>query len=183
MKIKVIITILAILILCGVNPAQADVVNPNSVVVNDIAYYFQTDKFVYNLDEEVEMLFRVTNLTEYTVNFGKTSIPPFCYTFIVTDENNNEIWYWPRTVPLPPPMDYVLGPYESRQNQQIWNMMNDNGTTETNDDFPVEPGLYNVTGYLRAGEIIPVSVSIEIIPEPTTVFLLGFGGLLLRKRI
>ena len=55
--------------------------------------------------------------------------------------------------------------------------MNDNGTGLPDDDFLVNPGIYDVIGELDlvSGERVPVSVSIQIIPEPSTLGLLGIG--------
>jgi hypothetical protein len=44
-------------------------VNSNSIIQDDIEYYIQTDKSVYNLGEDVEMLYRVTNLRSEDVEF------------------------------------------------------------------------------------------------------------------
>ena len=71
--------------------------------------------------------------------------------------------------------------------KKIWNMMNDNGTYQHDDDFPIGPGSYNITGQLRLSNTysdrkVPVSVSIEVIPEPATILLFGLGGLMFRKR-
>lgn len=50
-------------------------------------------------------------------------------------------------------------------------------------DFPVNPGIYDVIGELDllSGERVPVSVSIEIIPEPASILLFAFGALLVRS--
>ncbi len=49
--------------------AKANLVNSNSIVEDDIEYYMQTDKDVYDLGENVEMLYRVTNLGSEDVSF------------------------------------------------------------------------------------------------------------------
>ncbi len=179
-----IITIVLVLSLAGYT--SATLVNSNSVVEDGIEYYIQTDKSVYNLSEDVEMLYRVTNLTENPVDIEGVLDCEYGWAhFIITDDDNNEIWQW---LHGPPPCDWItlhLNPNESKEYQKIWDMMNDNGTYQYDDDFPIGPGLYNIMGELfRDGgyERVPVSVPIEIIPEPATILLLALGSLFLRKR-
>ena len=175
----------------GTGSLRAEVVtlapNSNSVVEGGIEYYIQTDKAVYNLGENVEILYRVTNVTENPIYLGEGPSWSYCYRSIVEDDADNGVWQWPGLqLPTMPPIDFVLGAYGSRECERLWNMMNDNGTFELpSDDFPVPSGLYTVTGELyfySSYEKVPVSVSIEIIPEPSTILLLGLGVLLLKKR-
>ncbi len=164
--------------------ARATFVNPNSVVEDGIEYYLQTDKFVYDLGEDVEMLYRVTNVSENPVDIGMVLIGPWC-NFTITDDDNTDIWQYLRGLPPSGWEPLILDPYEFKEYQISWDMMNDNGTQSPSDDYPVGTGLYNITGELilsAAYERVPVSVSIEIIPEPATLLLFGLGGLMLRKR-
>jgi hypothetical protein len=81
-----------------------------------------------------------------------------------------------------------FAPYESKEFQTAWNMMNYNGTLlEEYDDFPVGPGIYDVVGEVALWpkvDRIPVNVTISIIPEPATMLLMSGGiiGLLIRSR-
>jgi hypothetical protein len=52
-------------------PCAAEIVS-NSMIVDDIEYYMQADDSIYDLSEDVEMLYRVTNLSseEVTFSFG-----------------------------------------------------------------------------------------------------------------
>ena len=174
-----------IVILAIAGCAKATLVDSNSIVVDDIEYYIQTNKSVYNLGENVEMLYRVTNISENPVDIGMVINCAWAWShFVITDDDNNEIWQY---LHGPPPCGWImlhLEPDEFREYQKTWDMMNDNGTYQHDDDFPVGPGSYNIMAELELDggyERVPVSVSIEIIPEPATVLLLGFGGLLLRK--
>ena len=166
--------------------AKANLVNPNSVVEDGIEYYMQTDKSVYDLGENVEILYRVTNVSENPVDIGMVLRGGGWCDFFVTDDDNTDIWQWMRVMP---PADWEmlhLEPHEFRERQIIWDMISDNATPfDRSDDYPVGPGSYNITGELVLDggyERVPVSVSIEIIPEPSTLFLLGLGALILRKR-
>lgn len=174
---------IAILALAGC--AKANLVNSNSIIEDGIEYYIQTDKAVYDLGEIVEILYRVTNVTENPISLGVGHWWPDCYGSIIKDNTDNEVWFYPRVFPTVPPTSFGLGAYGLRECERIWNMVNDNGTWLEFDDFPVPPGLYTVTGKLwlyDPYEKVPVSVSIEIIPEPSMLLLLGFGGLALLRR-
>ncbi len=165
--------------------AKATLVNSNSIVQDGIEYYIQTDKAVYDLGESVEILYRVTNVTENPISLGVGPQWPECYTSIVKDDADSEVWRLPWNYTIVPHMSFGLGAYSSVEKERLWNMMNENGTDLEFDDFPVPPGLYTVTGKLwldSSYETVPVSISIEIIPEPATVLLLGLGVLLLKRR-
>lgn len=158
--------------------------NSSSVVEGGIEYYIQTDKAVYNLGENVEILYRVTNLTDNPVSIGEKSLFSPDYDVIITDDGDTKVWQYILTLPPPPtPPEttmFHLEPYESKDYQTTWDLTNDNGTSDRTDDLPVDPGMYNVTGELNLyfwEEIVPVSVSVETIPEPATFLLLGLGGL------
>ena len=178
---------IAILALAGC--AKANLVNSNSIIEDGIEYYIQTDNAVYDLGESVEILYRVTNLTDNPVSIGEKSLFSPDYDVIITDDGDTKVWQYVLTLPPPPcPPEttmFHLEPYESKEYQTIWDLTNDNGTSNRTDDFPVAPDMYNITGELNLffwEKIIPVSVSLEIIPEPGMLLLLGFGGLALLRR-
>jgi len=160
--------------------ARAALVDSNSIIEDNIEYYIQADKSIYNLGESVEILYRVTNLGEDPVILGISKRSPYCYEFFITDENNNHVWKWPWDVPISS-ANFSLGPYESREYQFAWNMINDNGTLGNGDDYTVSPGTYEISGGLFITPPKPnLSVLIQIIPEPATIALLGVGGFILR---
>jgi len=175
---KIILTILAVLVLGTVQLAKATPVDSNSIFKDDIEYYIQTDKAIYDLGETVEMLYRVTNLGIEDVTFE------FAYqqqcSFEVWDAETR-IWGWPKQV-NPAGSIFTLQPGEFKEYLKDWDMMNDNAGTL------VTPGNYDVTGRLAYFPIhdryVPVSVQIEIIPEPSTLLLLGVSlvGLLACNR-
>ena len=186
---KTIITIL--IVLCTAAISEATLVNSNSIVQDGIEYYIQTDKAVYNLGENVEILYRVTNLTDNPVSIGEKSLFSPDYDVIITDDGDAKVWQYILTLPPPPtPPEttvFHLEPYESKEYQTTWDLTNDNGTSDRIDDFPVDPGMYNITGELNLyfwEKIVPVSVSVEIIPEPTAITLLGAGflGIILARK-
>ena len=191
MKQTRVFVLLLILVVAGcAKEAKAALVDSNSVVKDGIEYYIQTDKSVYNLDlgEEAQILYRVTNLTENPVDLGTVfDAQSWWYDFLITDDSGTEVWWYPRTFPLRIPTPFNLDPYESKQAEKTWGLINDNGTWLTGDDFPVGTGIYSIHGeiFLYSGERVPVSVNVEVVPEPGTLSLLGAGLIgitLIRKR-
>jgi len=157
--------------------AKATLVDSNSIVRDGIEYYIQTDKSVYDLGESVEMLYRITNLGVEDVTFG------FKYqqqcSFEVWD-GETRIWYWPGRV-NPAGSGFTLQPGEFKEYFKDWDMIDYSGIL-------INPGIYDVTGALMRlapgyeDRYVPVSVQIEVIPEPATILLLGLGVLLLKAR-
>jgi len=132
-----------------------------------IEYYIQTDKAVYNLGENVEILYSVTNMSGNPVDIGMVLNCYYWCHFMVTDDHNTDIWQHFRIIPPCGDIMFSLDAYESRECQISWDMISDNGTFfEHDDDYPVGPGSYNITGELErldGGERFPVSVSIIIL--------------------
>jgi hypothetical protein len=141
-------------------------VNSNLVVKDRIEYYIQTDKSVYHLGEDIQMLYRVTNLTENPVDVGEILCGGTPH-FAITDDDNNDIWQYFRVIP---PCGYKmlhLGPYQSKELRKSWDMTNDNGTVWPHDDYLVTPGRYKITGELELDggyERVPLSLYIVITP-------------------
>ena len=172
----------------GIAPFALADINSNSIINNGVEYYIQTDKSVYDLGGNVNILYRVSNLTAENVILGDViDDPPAYYDFRVT-QGDNRIWRYPYMSGVMEPTYFSLGPYETKEFQTFWDMMNYNGTfVEEYDDFLVSPGMYNVVGEVALwpkSDRIPVNVSVEIIPEPSSLLLFGAGliGLLARNR-
>ena len=183
-KIKCILMVL-FLILGAPLAARATLVDSNSIIQDGIEYYIQTDRFAYDVGENVEILYRVTNLTANSIDIGIAPTYLWC-DFIITNNNNTDIWQWIRSMPPCRYEEFYLFPYESKEFQITWDMISDNGTFGNHsDDYLIGPDSYHITGYLTAlsgYEIVPVSVSIEVIPEPATLLLLCLGGIILKSR-
>ena len=172
------------LVLLGVGiitaPAAAEILS-NSIIVDDIEYYMQTDDSVYNLGEDIEMLFRVTNLREEDVTISCSRGPEFNF-WVQKDEETIwtqiQWWHW-----FSPGVEILAGEFEERI--YTWDMIGD-------DENPVGIGTYNVVGVMYNefwndfyyGNPVPseVPVEITIVPEPTTLLLFALGGLMLRRK-
>ena len=69
--------------------ATANLVDSNSIIEDDIEYYLQTDKAVYDLGENVELLYRITNLSDGDVTF---SFPHFPEWNFWVEKDGEHIW-------------------------------------------------------------------------------------------
>ena len=159
--------------------AKATLVNSNSIVQDGIEYYIQTDKAVYDLGENVEILYRVANLTDVSVNLGTLlPDPPDNYDLRIM-QGDEQIWWYPYIAITLVIRDFILQPLETKEFQTNWNMMNDNGTPWLlDDDFMITPVTHDLVGEVAlwaVDERVPVSVSIDVIPEPATLLLFGAG--------
>jgi len=138
------------------------VVNSNSIVNDGIKYYIRTDKHAYHLGEEVQMLYRVTNLKSEDVKFVFSQSPEWNFWVKKYGEN---IWkavngWWLMGT------SFTLTPGEHKEYSHAWDMRDSEGQL-------INAGFYMVTGGFDAGadEFDPefygyskVSVSIEITP-------------------
>lgn len=172
MKRKIVkITALAVIMWFS-TAANATTVNWNAIEVNDIEYYMQTDKAVYNLGENVEMLYKVTNLSNANVTFSFGGDPE--WNFWVEKDGEN-IWtavqgWWLIG------SGFTLSPNEFKEYTYEWNM-------QDNEEDLVNLGEYDVIGGLDGGtsisskkwEFTEVAVPITIVPEPCslTLFITG----------
>ena len=140
--------------------------NSNSVVKDGIEYYMETDKAVYDLGEQVEILYRVTNRTEVPMEIVGILNCYYAADLVITDADNMDIWEYHRVIPPCGWTTLHLEAHESKEYQKTWNMMNDNATLEPGDDFPIGPGSYHITGELELSggyQRVPVALDIEII--------------------
>ena len=139
--------------------------NANSIVQDNIEYYIQTNKAVYDMRENVQMLYRVTNVNEENVQFIFIYGPLDNTCDWMVDEDELRIWD-NLDRPGTGMMTYLgLGPSQSYEYTNTWDMTDKNGDN-------ISSGNYTVTGVLgyppSYERYVPVSVSIDIIQEPKT---------------
>ena len=164
-------------------PAQATLVDSNSIIQDGIEYYMQTDESIYDLGENVEMLYRVTNLGDEDVMFLFNCGPADDRCDYLVDQNGERIWDNLRRPHTRAFSYFTLNALESMEFTLSWDM------TDL-DDNQIVPGYYDITGVLGnldidyADRYVPVSVYIQVVPEPATLFLVGSGlvGVLSRNR-
>lgn len=146
----------------------------DSIVEDGIEYYIQTNKSIYDLGEDVEMLYRVTNLRDEDVLIGCSRSGEFN---LWVQENGETIWalaHWFKWYSL----GVELSAGELKEISRNWDMKDDDGVL-------VEPGIYNVVGVMynepwnyynnRGYTITEVGFPITIIPEPGSLAILGMG--------
>ncbi|MHC5073520.1 MAG: PEP-CTERM sorting domain-containing protein [Planctomycetota bacterium] len=175
-KIKFIIScITVILIILG--QANGTLVNSNSIVVDEIEYYMQTDKAVYDLGEEVDMLYRVTNLGAEEVTFHFTDLVTHYFT---AKYDGNLIWDAPK-VGLPAESEFVLQQNEYVKYYESWDMFDNLGLLITPDNYEIT-GSFHPVLLIEKDRYVPVSVFINVVPEPTTLLFFGLGALALLRQ-
>lgn len=176
--------VVAVFLLLVLGTVQIAMATPdsNSIIVDGIEYYIQTDKPVYNLGENVEMLYRVTNLGDESVTFSFGWDP--VYQFWV-EQDEEEIWRAIGTR-LPIVLNLTLNPGEFREFPDsflppnfAWNMRDNGGNLVDLGNYNMIGGLYDSLGNY---DYTKVAVSIEIIPEPASFLLLALGGFIFRAK-
>ncbi|MBW8000596.1 MAG: hypothetical protein FVQ80_01060 [Planctomycetes bacterium] len=153
MKTKLL---LIVIVLTLASPLVNAAIVSNSIIVNDIEYYIQTDKAVYTLGEDVEMLFRATNLKEEDTIIYCYQSPEINF-FVQQDDLT--VWLLNHFFLAHSP-GIEIPASESKQWAWTWDKKDDIG-------HPLGVGTYNVFGimYASSGDI-DVGVEIAIVPEP-----------------
>ena len=164
-KVKTTLALLCFLL--GACVSSRTPMSNNATVEEDgIEYYLKSDKSSYALGESVQIRYRVTNKTDKVKELGSVPNCEYCVQQFQIKLRGKEMWKSCRVIPPCGTKTFRLNPYESWEYSDVaWNMVNDNGTLEPDDDFPVVPGVYTITGKLWSLEDnsrVPVSISIEI---------------------
>ncbi len=168
-RIKITFTLMP-LILCIALIPSVTLADSNSIIKDDIEYYMRTDKSVYTLGETVQMFYRVKNLGNQAVYFGFSTNKQYHFR---VKSGGEHIWQMD-TAANDIMTHFILQPGRSKKFNEIWNMVNDNGTRGESDDYPVGVGSYQVIGelYLPMPEHhVPVPVSIEIVAPPIEAYV------------
>ena len=179
MKRRIVSITALTIIVCFSSYVSAEPVNWNAIEVNDIEYYMQTDKSVYESGEDVEMLFRVTNLGTETVTFMFGGSPEWNFW---VEQNDDPVWqavegWYTQIVWL------TLDSSEYKEYPYLWDMRD-------SEDILVGYGEYNVIGGFDAGtsldnrmwEFTEVAVPVTIIPEPSSLAIFIAGLSILAKK-
>ena len=177
MKTRLWKIILAILLL----PVCADAtVNSNSKVLDEIEYYVQTDKFIYQLSDHVEMLYKITNLSEQSITFTLPQSPVWNFW---AEKDSAQIWQgWWTGFSVVTHLTIATGesrmfPMSSENPPFKWNLKDNNGNVVGIDNYDIIGGLYSQSGNY---DYTKISVPIVIIPEPTSLIFLSIGLPILR---
>jgi hypothetical protein len=139
--------------------------NSASAEKDGLAYYMETDKIIYSLDESVKILYRVTNGTKMTRELGVVPDCDYCICQFHITQGNEDIWRSCRVLPPCGFREFWLSPGGSWEWSVTWDMTNDNGTLEPDDDYPILQGAYSIVAEFHPSDGIitpPLSLSIEI---------------------
>jgi len=178
----------AVLVLLGVGNVRATLVlegtgreysalgNSNSKVIDEIEYYLELDKSIYEQGENVEMLYRVTNFKDENVTFRFPSTAQ--WNFLV-DNNENIIWSAAETFTWIS-TEFLLKPGENKTITYTWDM-------KINQSNLLDVGKYNVVGRLDGDsgfyDFTKLGVEMEVVPEPASILLtIGIGGIVIRRK-
>jgi hypothetical protein len=148
------------LIFASASCTATSVQNKMSTEKDGLEYSLETDKHSYRLGEDVGISFRVKNKTDQVKELGTIINCEYCMCQLQITMNDEDVW---RNCRVPPPCGqkvFLLSPGESWEYAAVWKMIHDNGTLEPEDDFPVSPGKYRVTGELL-GEKVFVLIEIK----------------------
>jgi len=147
---------------CKKNPVESEpesILNINSIIKDNIKYYVQTDKKIYSFGEEVEMMYKVTNLRDENVNFGFSSSKQYHFK-VKTD--HQIVWEMEMDgIPEQVPSYFTLQPNESKEFNEVWGLVKD-----LKYEIPIVIGNYQVIGELWVSDsnyYVPLSVPVEII--------------------
>jgi hypothetical protein len=172
MKAKLFLMVIVIALATSL--VNAELIS-TSMVVDDIEYYIQANDSVYDLGEDVEMFFSVTNLGSETLSFG-TSYP--IIDIIISEKTGevyNEIWNWSWDEFFHTgPVLFKLEPGAPVELNGTWSQINLNNSGSVIDHTQVSAGIYEVSGYFNPTET-SVAMDITIVPEPCSILLLGLG--------
>jgi len=148
--------IVASVLLAGAAGTAMSAPDSNSIVIDDIEFYVETDKSIYYLGENVQMLYRLTKLGFPSTTILCHQAPPLN---LVVLKDGKTVWMkvqgWYQVM-----VDLQLFPKIPVEITSSWDMNDVNGV-------PVEPGTYDVLGVIYDCSGIPdVGVQITILPEP-----------------
>ena len=151
--------------------------NSNSMVIDDIEYYFELDKSIYERGENVEMLYRVTNLKDQNVTFQFSTTLQNKFWI---DKNDSNIWEAPflgYTIPT----EFTLAPGDNKTFTYTWDMEISPGVLLDVGDYIALGGLYDGPGYY---DFTKVGVAMEVVPEPLSITFLMFGltGIICKRK-
>ena len=169
-------------IILGIAPLAMATPDSNSIIIDGIEYYIQTDKSVYSLGENVEMRYRITNLRDEDVTFSCFELPVYQFR---AEQDEVQIWSAP-IVRLPVSVVLTLQPGEFRMFPNdfpppfIWNMRDYGNDLVGIGNYNIIGGLYD--GQLDVFDYTEIGVSIEIVPEPSTILLISLGLVGIRKK-
>jgi len=168
---KLVFLVLGYALTCPlVYPAEA-IGSTSTEIIDGLELFIQTDKSVYELGQEAQVVHRLTNLQETAVSFTCSEDP--CWNVLVYENNEGLDLYWDLILAgtdvwarnrsfAHVVWTYTLGPGEFVEYNTVWDLTDYEGNL-------VALGTYEVAGFTPGPAI---STSVNVIPEPATLVLL-----------
>ena len=170
---------------------RATIVDANAVE-EGLEYYIRIDKGVYDLEETIEMLCKITNVGNETLNVCDLDI--YTLSLKLTRPQGDILfspYFGPPFPPMPPGLPDIITLNPGEYIETRWHITL--CRWGTNGEWVEEPfsivGQYSVTSKYNGYEPGPITLQPDaldfaIIPEPASIALLGVGlaSLLLRKK-
>jgi hypothetical protein len=165
--------------------AQATFVDANAVE-DGLEYYIRIDKGVYDLGEPIEMLSRLTNVGDEIFNVAEFGI--YSISFELTRPQGDTLfatYFGPPFLPMPPGLPDIISLNPGEYIETLWPITSDRWGTDG--EWVEEPfstvGQYSISSkYLTfiliggPSSLVSGPLDFELIPEPSTIFLLGLGS-------
>lgn len=129
-----------------------------------IEYSLEMARNTYNTGESARVIYRVTNQTDAVIGFGSVPNCEYCMFQMSARQDTMEVWRTCRIIPPCGHKEFTLQASETHEWAVDWNLTNDNGTLEPEDDFPLSPGIYTlmVTLWPSIKDLLVLSLEIEI---------------------
>ena len=184
---------IALVILFITASAKAALVNSNSIVQDGIEYYIQTDKAVYNLGENIEMLHRLTNVGNQTLNVAEPTVT-YTISFKLTRPQGDTL-FAPAyiTQPQPPGFPNIIKLNQGEYIEKLYYIMlcEWGADGQVVEDPFATVGQYSISSkydnsFADEGplSLVPGALHFAIIPEPCSLILFGAGlmGIILDRK-
>ena len=156
------------MVLCIAPQTPANSLNSNSIVKDDIEYYLQTDKAVYNTGETVQMLYRVTNLGPDAVVIWFNCGPANDRCDFIVEKDGQSIWNNLSREATFAVTFLTIDPSESISFTISWDMTDLDGNPTATGEYEVTAALSQLNPFYQ-DKYVPVSATITIIP--TTILV------------
>ena len=184
LKKLVCVAIVGLAVLPGAREARATLVDANAVE-EGLEYYIRIDKGVYDLGEPIEILCRVTNVSEEILNVAELGI--YSISLELTRPEGDTLfatYFGPPFPPMPPGLPDIISLNPGEYIETLWPITSDRWGTDG--EWVEEPfstvGQYSISSkYLTfiliggPSSLVSGPLDFEIIPEPSSLILFVVG--------
>jgi hypothetical protein len=146
---------------CGTRSSAA---RPITVTAehDGIAYSLEVARNTYVTGESAKIKYRVTNNTESVADVGSVPNCEYCMYQIRAVQGTEEVWKTCRVRPPCGHKEFTLLAHETHEWLVDWNLTNDNGTLEPEDDVALPVGRYTLIANLGVANQPRLFLSMDI---------------------